>query len=288
MINYLKNILILIRVNQPIGFLLLFFPCVWGVFAATHSFAELYDNLYLIILFFIGSIIMRGAGCIINDIFDYKLDRKVERTKNRPIAANKISIHNATVLFIFFSLIGLCILLSLNSVSILIGIISFVLLVFYPLSKRFTHWPQLILGITFNTGVLIGYASITGQIDQIIFYVYIAGIMWTLGYDTIYAHQDKKDDLIVGVKSTAILFGKNTKLWLTSFYSLVIFMLFIYGMKDTQGFLFYIGLILISYLLIRQIITLNIENPSVCLAIFKSNQYVGFTISLVILLRIIN
>ena len=231
---------------------------------------------------------MRGAGCIINDVFDNKLDRKVERTKNRPIAANKISIHGAIVLFIFFSLIGLCILLSLNSISILIGVISFGLLIFYPLSKRFTHWPQLILGITFNTGILIGYSSITGQINQAIFYLYIAGIMWTLGYDTIYAHQDKKDDLIVGVKSTAILFGENTKLWLIFFYSLMIFMLFIYGMKDSQGFLFYIGLIFIAYLLIRQIIRLIIEDSSVCLAIFKSNQYVGFTISLIILLRIIN
>ena len=288
MLNYLTNILILIRINQPIGFLLLFFPCVWGVFAATHSFVELYENLYLIIIFFIGSVIMRGSGCIINDIFDNKIDRKVERTKNRPIAANKISIHDSIILFIFLSLIGLYILLSLNFVSIIIGLISFSLLIIYPLSKRFTHWPQLILGITFNTGVLIGYSSVTGQIDQTVFYLYAAGVMWTLGYDTIYAHQDKHDDLMVGVKSTALLFGEYTKLWLVFFYSLMIAMLSIYGLTDSQGLPFYFGLTFVAFLLTKQIIKLNIQNPSVCLAIFKSNQYVGFVISVAILLKIIN
>ena len=231
---------------------------------------------------------MRGSGCIINDIFDNKLDRKVERTKNRPIAANRISVLGASILFIFLSMIGLCILISLNPISILIGIFAFGLLILYPLSKRFTHWPQLMLGITFNTGVLIGYTSVTGQIDQTVLYLYVSGILWTLGYDTIYAHQDKKDDLIVGVKSTAILFGESTKVWLSFFYSLMIITLFIYGIKDSQGILFFLGLIFIAYLLIRQIIRLNTEIPSLCLAIFKSNQYVGLTISLIILLKAIN
>ena len=285
--NYLKNIFILIRIHQPIGFLLLFYPCVWGIFAAVNSSLELYQNSYLIILFLFGSIVMRGAGCVINDIFDRNLDNKVSRTKDRPIASHRINLHDASLLFIFLSLIGLCILLSLSSTSIKLGLFSFGLLIIYPLCKRFTYWPQLFLGITFNIGVLIAYTSVLGKLDLPIIYLYAAGIFWTLGYDTIYAHQDKKDDLMVGIKSTAILFGQNTKKWVIFFYSAMVLMLLLYGTFTDQEYLYFIGLFAILAHFTKQITSLDIDSPSDCLAIFKSNQYVGLLISIILLTKLI-
>lgn len=288
MINYIKDLLLLIRIDKPIGIYLLFFPCVWGVLAATDSFEDLKNNIYLLILFLSGSIIMRGAGCVINDIFDRELDKSVVRTKDRPIASNRISVHDATIFFIFLSLLGLCILLSLNYISIKIGLISFLLLTLYPLSKRITYWPQLILGITFNIGVLIGFTAVSGVIHYSIFFLYFAGIFWTLGYDTVYAIQDIEDDLKIGNKSTALLFGKKVKNWIFLFYSLMIIMLFIYGITQDLTAYYFFGLVFVILLLYKQLNQLSLDNTDKCLDLFKSNQYIGLIICLTLLTNIIN
>ena len=231
---------------------------------------------------------MRGAGCIINDIFDRDLDKSVSRTKNRPIASGEISIRDAFLLFLFLSGLGLTILLSLNLLSILIGFISFLLLIIYPLSKRVTYWPQLILGITFNVGVLIGFSSATGNINFTILFLYVAGIFWTLGYDTIYAVQDIEDDLKIGIKSTALLFGKNVKAWVFFFYSSVLLMLTIYGALSHLNLYYFFGLFFVALLLYRQVKYLSLDNPEICLSLFKSNQYVGLLICCALLLSLIH
>ena len=245
-------------------------------------------NIFLIIIFLIGSTVMRGAGCIINDIFDRDLDKSVSRTKNRPIASGEISIRDAFLLFLFLSGLGLTILLSLNLLSILIGFISFLLLIIYPLSKRVTYWPQLILGITFNVGVLIGFSSATGNINFTILFLYAAGIFWTLGYDTIYAVQDIEDDLKIGIKSTALLFGKNVKAWVFFFYSSVLLMLTIFGALSHQNLYYFFGLFFVALLLYRQVKYLSLDNPEICLSLFKSNQYVGLLICCALLTTMIN
>ena len=288
MFKYQKNLILLMRLDKPIGVYLLFFPCAWGIFAATESYENFKKNIFLIIIFLIGSIVMRGAGCIINDIFDRDLDKSVSRTKNRPIASGEISIRDAFLLFLFLSGLGLTILLSLNLLSILIGFISFLLLIIYPLSKRITYWPQLILGITFNVGVLIGFSSAAGNINFTILFLYVAGIFWTLGYDTIYAVQDIEDDLKIGIKSTALLFGKNVKAWVFFFYSSVLLMLTIYGALSHLNLYYFFGLFFVALLLYRQVKYLSLDNPEICLSLFKSNQYVGLLICCALLTTMIN
>ena len=284
-INSLNQYILLTRLNQPIGFLLLMLPCIWGVLAACNSINELKDNLFLIVLFIFGSIIMRSAGCIINDISDRNFDKKVNRTTLRPLAKGTISMLNAYICFIFLSLLGLSILLSLEKLSIIIGLISFILLLIYPLMKRITYWPQLVLGITFNIGVLISFSAVTNSINLSIIFLYLAGIFWTLGYDTIYAHQDKEDDLRIGVKSTAILFGANSKKIISLFYFLMFLCLCLYGIKAENNAYYFIGILFVAGHLINQIRILNINNQNLCLSIFKSNQYLGIIICLSLLLN---
>ena len=230
---------------------------------------------------------MRSAGCIINDFFDKDLDRHVSRTSQRPLASGTISSFEAFIIFSILNLIGLIILLSLNLLAIIIGLISFVLFVFYPLMKRITYWPQLFLGITFNVGCLIGYVAIESQLNIQIIILYLAGIFWTLGYDTIYAHQDRDDDLNIGIKSTAILFGNNTKQWIIIFYSLMVLCLILFGLLHDQNIYYFILLIFVIAHLFYQIKTLNIDDKGECLRIFKSNQYLGMIVALTLLLGIL-
>lgn len=274
----LKSYILLTRLNKPIGSLLLMFPCLWGLIAACSSLSDIKQNMFIFIIFIFGSFIMRSAGCVINDIFDRNIDVKVERTKFRPLANKAIPLHDAVLIFITLSLIGLCILLSLNLLSIKIGVVAFFLLIIYPLTKRITHWPQLFLAVTFNIGVLIGYSAITNNLSIAIFFLYMAGIFWTLGYDTIYAHQDIDDDLSIGVKSTAILFGNSSKYWIASFYLLMTLSLVIFGIISSQKLLFFVFVLAIITHQFLQIVKLNIKKPEVCLAIFKSNQYLGLLI----------
>ena len=277
----------LLRLDQPIGYLLLMMPCFWGVLAASNSYQEVSENLYYFLIFAVGSIIMRSAGCVINDLFDKDLDKYVLRTAQRPLASGTISSTEAIIIFILLNLCGLAILLTLNLLAIIIGLISFMLFIVYPLMKRFTYWPQFFLGITFNVGCLIGYASVENILNIQIAFLYLAGIFWTLGYDTIYAHQDRSDDLDIGIKSTAILFGEKTKYWVAVFYSLMLLSLFSFGVFNQTNFLFFIGLFFIAMHLYYQIKKLDINNSKGCLKIFKSNQQVGILVVLAILISIL-
>ena len=277
----------LLRLEQPVGFFLLMLPCFWGVLAASNSYQHLWSNIYLFLIFAIGSIVMRSAGCIINDFFDKDLDKHVSRTSQRPLASGAISSFEAFIIFSILNLIGLAILLSLNLLAIIIGLISFVLFIFYPLMKRITYWPQLFLGITFNIGCLIGYAAIENQLNFQIIILYLSGIFWTLGYDTIYAHQDREDDLNIGIKSTAILFGNNTKQWIIIFYSSMVLCLILFGLLHDQNIYYFILLIFVSAHLFSQIKRLNIENKDECLSVFKSNQYLGLMVALTLFIGIL-
>ena len=277
----------LLRLDQPIGYLLLMMPCFWGVLAASNSYQEVSENLYYFLIFAVGSVIMRSAGCVINDLFDKDLDKYVLRTAQRPLASGTISSTEAIIIFILLNLCGLAILLTLNLLAIIIGLISFLLFIVYPLMKRITYWPQFFLGITFNVGCLIGYASIENILNIQIAFLYLAGIFWTLGYDTIYAHQDRSDDLNIGIKSTAILFGEKTKYWVTVFYSFMLLSLFSFGVFNQTNFLFFIGLFFIAMHLYYQIKKLDINNSKGCLKIFKSNQQVGILVVLAILISIL-
>ena len=284
----IKSYILLMRLNSPIGSMLLLYPCLWGLISASSSIEEIRQNIFLFIIFILGAFIMRSAGCVINDIFDRNIDIQVDRTKSRPLADKSISLHESIVIFITLSSIGLCILLSLNTLSIKVGLLSFILLIIYPLTKRITYWPQLFLALTFNIGVLIGYAAITNILPFEIYFLYAAGIFWTLGYDTIYAYQDINDDISIGVKSTAILFKDSAKYWISSFYILMSSNLLIFGLLSSQEMIYFLLLILILSHQLFQIYKLDIKRPEVCLAIFKSNKYLGLLVCLVLLSNYIN
>jgi 4-hydroxybenzoate polyprenyltransferase len=284
----IKSYILLMRLNSPIGSMLLLYPCLWGLISASSSIEEIRQNIFLFIIFILGAFIMRSAGCVINDIFDRNIDIQVDRTKSRPLADKSISLHESVVIFITLSSIGLCILLSLNTLSIKVGLLSFILLIIYPLTKRITYWPQLFLALTFNIGVLIGYAAITNILPFEIYFLYAAGIFWTLGYDTIYAYQDIDDDISIGVKSTAILFKDSAKYWISSFYILMSSNLLIFGLLSSQEMIYFLLLILILSHQLFQIYKLDIKRPEVCLAIFKSNKYLGLLVCLVLLSNYIN
>ena len=283
-----KSYILLMRLNSPIGSMLLLYPCFWGLISASSSIEEITQNIFLLIKFILGAFIMRSAGCVINDIFDRNIDNQVDRTKSRPLADKSISLHESIVIFITLSLMGLCILLSLNTLSIKVGLLSFILLIIYPLTKRITYWPQLFLALTFNIGVLIGYAAVTNSLPFEIYFLYAVGIFWTLGYDTIYAYQDIDDDISIGVKSTAILFKDSAKYWISSFYILMLSNLLIFGLLSSQEIFYYFLLIFILSQQFYQIYKLDIKRPEVCLAIFKSNKYLGLLICLALLSNYFN
>jgi len=272
----------LTRLNKPIGFLLLFWPCVWGL-----SLAYYFDNqfnLYFkhIILFFLGSILMRSAGCIINDIVDKDLDKKVERTKKRPLAAGKISVLGSFIYVFLLCLIALFILLQFNLLTIVLGLCSMVLAFTYPFMKRITYWPQLFLGLTFNWGIIMGWTSITNNISAEALILYIAAIFWTLGYDTIYGLQDIQDDKIIGVKSTSIKFKSNVKIFVGSCYCLcMMFILIMFHMIEINNFILLLSIPFI-FSLFYQLKIFKINNSKSCLAAFKKNNLTGFLIFLFI------
>ena len=269
----------LARYDKPIGFLLLMWPCLWS-YAAASSFIDKPLDLFYVILFIFGSIVMRGAGCTWNDYLDKHYDAKVERTKNRPLAANKIS-ENKALIFLFIQLvIGFLILIQFNKLTILIGIFSIIPITIYPLMKRITWWPQLFLGITFNWGALLGWTAMTNNISIYSIVLYIGCVFWTIGYDTIYAHQDKIDDDFLGLKSSAIFLGENSKIAISIFY-LVFFISISFlslTLESINGWLNYIILTLVGIHLARQIYLLDINDPSICHSIFKSNNSIGFIV----------
>jgi len=271
----------LTRLKNPIGYMLLFWPCIWGLTIAYNFNNDLNIFIFYSFLFFVGSILMRSAGCIVNDIADRNFDKKVVRTKNRPIASGKISILLATTYVIILCSLAFLVLVNFNKLTIILAIASMPLAFTYPLMKRFTHWPQLFLGITFNYGLILGWTSINENISLAPLVFYFGAIFWTLGYDTIYGYQDIKDDEIVGVKSTSIKFKNNPKKILFSCYSVTILSLIFLGFIMNFNFIYFLFLIFpFVHLFFFQLIKLNAKNPNLCLKIFKSNNLFGLIIFL--------
>jgi len=283
--NQIKLFIELTRLKKPIGFMLLFWPCAWGLTLAYDFSQNLIDYLFYLILFFLGAVLMRSAGCIVNDILDKEFDSKVFRTKNRPIASGKVSIKLAIFYSITLCLLALFVLLSFNSLTIIMALGSMPLAFTYPLMKRFTYWPQLFLGITFNYGLILGWTSITGKIDLVPIIFYLGAIFWTLGYDTIYGYQDIKDDEIIGLKSTSIKFKNKPKYFLVTCYTslLTLFAIGGYYMKFHYSY-FVLFILPMLHLFLYQIKTFNTDNPKSCLTVFKSNNMLGLIIFLNILL----
>ena len=266
----------LTRLKKPIGFMLLFWPCAWGLTLAYDFSNSLDDYFFFLTLFFLGSVLMRSAGCIVNDISDKEFDKKVERTKNRPIAANKVSVKLAIFYTVILCSLAFLVLINFNNLTIILALGSMPLAFTYPLMKRFTHWPQLFLGITFNYGLILGWTSVTSEVSIAPIILYLGAIFWTLGYDTIYGFQDIKDDEIIGVKSTSIKFKNNPKKFLLICYSILILSILITGLLMNFNLLFFISLIMpILYLFLYQIQKFNSEDKENCLRIFRSNNLFG-------------
>ena len=263
----------LTRLKKPIGFMLLFWPCAWGLSLAYDFSNNLSSYFFYLILFFLGSVLMRSAGCIVNDILDRNFDKKVFRTKNRPIASGKISIKLGLFYVVFLCFLALLVLLNFNNFTIILALASMPLAFTYPLMKRYTYWPQLFLGITFNYGLILGWVCVNNQINLIPIILYIGAIFWTLGFDTIYGYQDLKDDEIIGIKSTSIQFKKNPKLFLIICYLIFMISLFLVGffMKFNTIFYFFI-LMPIIHLFFYQIYNFNFKDPKNCLKIFITNN----------------
>ncbi|RPG13077.1 MAG: 4-hydroxybenzoate polyprenyltransferase [Pelagibacteraceae bacterium TMED232] len=269
----------LTRLKKPIGYMLLFWPCAWGLTIAYDFSDNLNIYFHYLILFFLGSVLMRSAGCIINDILDRKFDKKVLRTKNRPIASGKISIILGLSYAIVLCLFAFLVLINFNYFTIFIALGSMPLAFTYPLMKRFTYWPQLFLGVTFNYGLILGWSSIFSEISLIPIVFYIGAIFWTLAYDTIYGFQDVKDDEIIGLKSTSIKFKKIPYLFLTLCYSIFFLSLITIGVLMDLNNSFYIFLLIIFFhLFLYQIKKLNIKDAKDCLQKFKSNNFLGIII----------
>ena len=275
----------LTRIKRPIGYMLLFWPCVWGLTIAYDFSNNIQIFLKCGVLFLCGSILMRSAGCIINDIVDKDFDAKVSRTKTRPIASGKISVKQGLFYSAFLCLIAFLVLIQFNMFTIILAMCSMPLAFSYPYMKRFTYWPQLFLGITFNYGLVLGWTAINENLTIIPLVFYFGAIFWTLGYDTIYGYQDLKDDEIIGVKSTSIKFKKNPKIFLLVCYSIFLISLYYIGYKMNFFNIYFYGLALIFlHLFVFQILKLDINNEKKCLNIFKSNNFLGFLVFTNILL----
>ena len=275
----------LTRLKKPIGFMLLFWPCAWGLTLVYDFSNNLSIYFFYLTLFFLGSVLMRSAGCIVNDISDKEFDKKVIRTKQRPIASGKISIKLALIYSAVLCFLALLVLLNFNTLTIIVALGSMPLAFSYPLMKRYTYWPQLFLGITFNYGLILGWVCIKNQLDIIPIILYLGAIFWTLGYDTIYGYQDIKDDENIGVKSTSIKFKKNPHKFLVICYLVFIICILVTGILMKFNYLFFMFSIIPTLHLINyQIKNLQINNPKSCFNIFKSNNTFGFIIFINILI----
>ena len=274
--NHLKIFIELTRLNKPIGFMLLFWPCSWGLAYANYFKQNTSTLIYYLVLFFVGSVLMRSAGCIFNDIVDRDYDKKVERTKYRPIASGKISVKRSLIYVLILCLLAFLVLIQFNLTTILFGMGSMIFAFSYPFMKRITYWPQLFLGLTFNWGIIMAWTAMGNEVSFNIIILYISAIFWTLGYDTIYGTQDMSDDEIIGLKSTSIKFKKNIKLFLFVTYlitSLLIIYLFIELLEINFSLFFLISFIITLF---YQIFKFNENKPADCLKMFKLNNLSGF------------
>jgi len=277
--DQIKIFIELTRLKKPIGYMLLFWPCAWGLTLA-YDFDKSFNDYFLYLLLFLsGSILMRSAGCIVNDIFDKKFDKKVARTKNRPIASGKISIILALAYSVILCFLAFIVLINFNKLTIILAICSMPLAFTYPLMKRLTYWPQLFLGITFNYGLILGWTAVNNDHFYLPIIFYLGAIFWTLGYDTIYGYQDIADDEIIGVKSTSIKFKKIPKLFVSICYLIFIMSLVIVGFSMNLNKIYYFLLLfIIFHLIFYQIRKFNSKNIETCFVTFKRNNLLGFII----------
>ena len=278
--SHLKIFIELTRLNKPIGFMLLFWPCSWGLAYAYSLNQNQSLFLYHLLLFFLGSVLMRSAGCIVNDIVDKDFDKKVLRTKKRPLASGVISVKKSLVYVVGLCFLAFLILIQFNFKTILLGMSSMLLAFSYPFMKRFTYWPQLFLGLTFNWGVIMAWVSINNDISLQIIFLYIAAIFWTLGYDTIYGAQDIADDEVIGLKSTSIKFKKKIKFFVCTSYLITSALLIILFFEKIGKNMFSFLLLLFVVSLIYQVINFNKNAPKTCLKTFKFNNYSGLLLFL--------
>ena len=265
----------LARIDRPIGTWLLLFPCWWGLGLAAAAQGVWPDPFY-VLLFAIGALVMRGAGCVYNDLVDRDFDAKVARTATRPIPSGEVTPRQAALFMGALLLAGLAVLLQFNAFTIGVGVASLALVFTYPFMKRVTYWPQAWLGLTFNWGALVGWAALQGSLGLPALLLYAAGIAWTLGYDTIYAHQDKEDDALIGVKSTALKFGAATRSWLIGFYALTVLLLAAAGLAAGLGLPYLVACGAVGLQLAWQVRSLDIDDPEACLALFHSNRWSGW------------
>ncbi len=272
--------LLLARLDRPIGAWLLFLPGLWGILLAR---APAVRTAWLVLLFAIGAVVMRAAGCVVNDLWDRDIDRKVARTAGRPLASGALRPWQALVFLAVLLVAGLAILLQLDRLAQVLGVASLLLVAVYPLAKRVTWWPQLVMGFTFGFGAPLGYAAAAGRIDAAWGAIYAAAILWDLGFDTIYAHQDREDDALAGVKSTARLFGESTRPFLAACYGAAVAALALAGWLAGLGGWFYPVLILPAVLLFRQVHVLDIDDPAGCLRLFRANREVGLAVAAALL-----
>jgi 4-hydroxybenzoate polyprenyltransferase len=263
------------RLDRPIGSWLLLMPCWWSAALAAGMAHDVARLPLTLMLFFVGAFAMRGAGCTWNDITDRDLDARVERTRSRPIPAGQVSVAQAAAFLVLQALLGLAVLLQFNRFAISTGIASLVIVAVYPFMKRITYWPQIVLGLAFSWGALMGFAVAFGRIDAIALILYAGSIAWVIGYDTIYAHQDAEDDALIGIKSTARLFGANTRPALAAFYALAVALIAVALALAGAGWLAWLGLAAFTVHLCWQIARVEVADPALCLGIFKSNRDAG-------------
>jgi 4-hydroxybenzoate polyprenyltransferase len=265
----------LARLDRPIGSWLLLLPCWWSSALAAIAAHQAAPSLLHIGLFFVGAFAMRGAGCTWNDIVDRDLDASVERTRSRPIPSGQVTVGQALAFLVLQAVVGLVVLISFNTFTIALGIASLAIVAIYPFMKRITYWPQIVLGLAFSWGALMGWAAAFGRLDAPAVLLYAGSIAWVIGYDTIYAHQDREDDALIGIKSTALLFGDGTKPILSLFYALAVILIGIAGFLAGAGPVFAIGLLAFAAHLAWQVVRLDIGDPDRCLALFKSDRDAG-------------
>jgi len=264
----------LARLDRPIGSWLLLMPCWWSVgLAAVHARSQV--NVWHLLLFFIGAFAMRGAGCTWNDIVDRDLDARVERTRSRPIPSGQVTAASAAAFLVLQALVGLAVLLQFNRFTIYVGFASLAVVAIYPFMKRITYWPQIVLGLAFSWGALMGWPATFARLDVPAFLLYAGAISWVIGYDTIYAHQDREDDALIGIKSTALLFRERTKPMLALFYALAVALIALAGWSAGAGLVFALSLLAFAAHLAWQIARLDVDDPINCLVVFKSNRDAG-------------
>ncbi len=272
---WLRPYLRLARLDRPIGSWLLLLPCWWSAALAAVAAHARAPSLAHLVLFCIGAFAMRGAGCTWNDIVDRDLDRAVERTRSRPIPSGQVSVAQAALFLVLQALVGFAVLIGFNGFTVALGIASLAIVAVYPFMKRVTYWPQIVLGLAFSWGALMGWAGAFGRLDWPALLLYAGSISWVIGYDTIYAHQDREDDALIGIKSTALLFGERTKPMLALFYGVAVVLIAAAGYLAHAGIVFTIGVLAFAAHLAWQIVRLDIADPDNCLAVFKSDRDAG-------------